>query len=802
MVWSGCGGPGGDPPKAFTTGPAIASITPNSGASTGGTNITITGTGFSSGARVFLGAMEATGVTVLSGGQITAVTPAQASGSVTVEVRNRGTGGSAFLSNGFTYTAGIAISSISPNSGSINGGASVTITGAGFLSGATVSFGGTPAPSVTFVGSTQLTATTPAHAAGPVTVLVTNPTSQSTQMVNGFTFTGPPVISSVSPNTGPSGGGTTVTIAGSNFASGSTVSFGGTAATSVIFNSSTQLTAVTPAHVAGAVNVVVAVPGQPNATLTNGFTYLATPTITSISPNSGTAAGGTSTTITGTNFQSGATVSFGGTAAASVTFNSSTQLTAVTPARAAGAVNVVVTNPGGQSATLTNGFTFLTALTITSISPAAGPPSGGTTTTISGAGFLSGATVSFGGTAATSVTFNSSAQLTAVAPAHIAGTVNVVVTNSGGQSTTLSGGFSYTVNLSISTISPSSGPSAGGTAVTITGTGFKAGAAVQFGTVQAPSVTVVNSTQITTTTPAQAPATVDVTVFNEFDEFEATVTNGFTYVGSPTVTSVTPTSGPTSGGTTVSIAGTNFQAGATVSFGGTAAPSVTFISATLLSAITPARPAGTVTVQVTNPGGFSGSKANAYTFVAAPAVSSVSPNLGGSAGGTPVTVTGTGLTPSTAVLFGGVDSGAPTFVSSTQLSVVTPAHNVGLVDVTIVNPDNQSGTLSGAFTYQLSKTIATEPFISGVSPASGPPGGGTQVSITGNDFQTGASVTFGSLPAFSVSVISGGQISAFTPAQSAGMVDVNVTNTDANSALLTNGYFYEGVSITTAVPGV
>jgi len=88
-----------------------------------------------------------------------------------------------------------------------------------------------------------------------------------------------------------------------------------------------------------------------------GTTPLA-PTISTVSPLSGTTAGGTVTTITGANFQSGATVTFGGTAAASVTFNSSSQLTVTAPAHATGTVSVVVTNPGGQSATKSSAYFY------------------------------------------------------------------------------------------------------------------------------------------------------------------------------------------------------------------------------------------------------------------------------------------------------------------------------------------------------------------------------------------------------------------------------------------------------------
>jgi hypothetical protein len=108
-------------------------------------------------------------------------------------------------------------------------------------------------------------------------------------------------------------------------------------------------------------------------TIANGKVYLATfsnqllvygllpppvLSVISISPTSGRAAGGTSVKIAGTGFQSGATVTFGGNAATNVTIVSSNSITATTPPHATGTVNVTVTNPNGQSATLVSGYTY------------------------------------------------------------------------------------------------------------------------------------------------------------------------------------------------------------------------------------------------------------------------------------------------------------------------------------------------------------------------------------------------------------------------------------------------------------
>ena len=253
----------------------------------------------------------------------------------------------------------------------------------------------------------------------------------------------PPTITSVSPNVGPVAGGTTVTITGTNFQAGVTVTFGGVAAT-VNSSTATSISVTTPAgSVAGPVSVVVSNPTGQSATLANGFTYQGpAPTVSSLTPTSGTSSGGTSVTISGTNFVSGAKVTFGGTAA-TVTATAATSITVTTPAHAAGVVSVVVINPDGQSATLTNAYTYIAPpVSITSVSPTSGSRFGGTTVTINGSGFASGATVTFGGTRASVRSLNSTTIIVRT-PSHASGTVSVVVTNTNGSSATLTNGYTF-----------------------------------------------------------------------------------------------------------------------------------------------------------------------------------------------------------------------------------------------------------------------------------------------------------------------------------------------------------------------
>jgi plastocyanin len=256
-----------------------------------------------------------------------------------------------------------------------------------------------------------------------------------------------PTISSLAPNNGPPAGGTAVTISGSNFGSGATVKFGTNAATNVNVVSSTSITATTPAHNEGAVDVTVTNSDGQIAIATQGFTYVGLK-ITSVSPNSGSTSGGTNVTIAGSAFQSGATVKFGARSATNVNVVDSSTIIATSPLGPANEqlqVDVVVTNPDGTSATLHPGFTYsVPPLQITSISPNTLLPGGGTVVTITGAGFTTAlnSSVTFGGVPATNVTILDPVTLQATAPAHALGTVDVAVTM-GGLNAVKTGGATY-----------------------------------------------------------------------------------------------------------------------------------------------------------------------------------------------------------------------------------------------------------------------------------------------------------------------------------------------------------------------
>ena len=255
------------------------------------------------------------------------------------------------------------VSSIAPPSGVA--GTPVTVTGQHFGGNIQVFFGATQVPVQSVAADLRsLTVLAPSGAAGTtVDVTVRNPQGTSNiTPVDRFTYlvTPPPTVTALAPNAGPTGGGTSVTVTGTGFVNGSTtVKFGANSGTNVVVSTPTSLTVTSPAGAAGQVDVTVTTAfGTSAATAADRFTYGAAPTVTSLSPNSGSANGGDVVTITGTGFSNPVLVFFGSALATNVTVNSATRITATSPA-GTGSVDVTVTTGFGSSATNPNDvFTY------------------------------------------------------------------------------------------------------------------------------------------------------------------------------------------------------------------------------------------------------------------------------------------------------------------------------------------------------------------------------------------------------------------------------------------------------------
>ncbi|MEU7429161.1 IPT/TIG domain-containing protein [Streptomyces sp. NPDC040750] len=291
--------------------------------------------------------------------------------------------------------------------------------------------------------------------------------------------------------------------------------------------------------------------------------------------------------------------------------------------------------------------------------------------------------------------------LVVIAPPHAPGTVQVTVTTPVGTSNPIP--YTYVAPPPApSGISPSSGPTTGGTPFTITGTNLSGVTGVLFNGVPATGVTA-TATSVTGTTPAGAAGNATVTLIS--GSGATTVPGGFTYTAPPlppTAAAILPAVGPSTGGTPFVITGTRLTGVTSVIFGGTPA-TVLFIdpTGTLLLGLTPAGPGagGTVSVTVTGPGG-STTVPGGFTYFPAlptPSPTGIVPATGPVAGGTGFTVTGSNLGATVAVLFDGVAATGVT-AGATTVTGTTPPHPIGSATVTLVTPFGLV-TVPGTFLY-------------------------------------------------------------------------------------------------------
>ena len=620
-----------------------------------------------------------------------------------------------------------------------------------------------------------------------------------------------PTVTAISPTSGPVAGGTSITVTGTGFQSGATVSLGGAVATSVALVNSGTITATTSTHGAGTVNVVVSNSDGQSGTLVNGYTYRAPPAVTGITPNTGPTSGGTSITISGSGFSSGASVSLGGTLATSVVVVNSASITATTAPRSAGVVDVVVTNSDGQSGTLVQGFSYANP-------QASVPPFDHVFIVVQ-------ENQSFANVAGGMPYLNKLASRYGLAVNYFANThpsignyfwltTGQVVTNDSNFSGIVTvdnivrqlnlagkGWRSYAENL------PSIGYTGGDQypyvkrhnpfayLSDVLNNQAQANNLVPFSQFsvdlangQLPNYSFIIPNQYNNShdcppnlpncTNADKLTTADQWLKDNIDPLIASPAfrqNGLLIIAFDESNDTDTQNG---GGhvMTVVISPKAKQA---------------FQSSTFYQHQSLLRLAGEGLAVGTYPGAASTAPNMAEFFTTtpntAPIISGVSPAAGPAAGGTTVTISGTGFASGATVSFGNTAATNVNVVGSTTITAVTPAHTSGLVNVVVTNPDGQSGASANAYTYA---TATQAPTVSGVTPSSGTTAGGTQVSISGTGFASGATVTFGGTLATNLIVNNSTTITATTPAHAAGGVDVIVTNSDGQSGSKVNAYTY------------
>lgn len=433
-----CGTATDDDAYEYFDVPVVTDLDPTEGPETGGTEVTIVGTDFEGTTGVTFDGVPATSFEVVSDTEITAVSPAHAPGVVGVTVLHPGGDVDA---GDFEYLDVPSISGITPDQGPEDGGTVVVITGEGFTGADDVTFDGIPATSFTVDNDGQITATTPAHVPATVPVVVVHDNGDSPPFA--FTYIPGTEVTGVTPPGGPFEGGNTVVITGACFTGATGVFFGGTAATSFVVDSDTQITAVVPAGT-GVVDVTVeGADACGTDTLPDAYEYTDDPVIGTIAPASGPETGGTVVTITGSNLGGVTRVTFDGADGTGLVVVSDSELRVTTPAGAPGGADVLLFSPDGVSDP--GDFTYTPVTVVSDVTPDSGPNGGGSVVTITGRCFTGATAVLFGGTASPSFTVVSDTEIRATTPMRStlgAVTVSVVGAGTCGAGA-LASGFSY-----------------------------------------------------------------------------------------------------------------------------------------------------------------------------------------------------------------------------------------------------------------------------------------------------------------------------------------------------------------------
>jgi hypothetical protein len=278
------------------------------------------------------------------------------------------------------------------------------------------------------VSNAQITATAPAGTGSvPVTVTTSAGTSNSVT----YTYVNAPVITGLTPNQGPTSGGNTVTISGTNLSGATSVQFGTHTAT-ITANTASQITVTAPAGAAQSVNVTVTTGVGTSNPLP--YFYLTAPAITGLNVTMGPSGGGNTVTVFGSGLALTSAVHFGAAVATNTTVVSDSQITVTAPA-GTGTVLVTATTPGGTSTIgLGNAYyVYVAPPVITSLGPAQGSVSGGDDVLIRGSNLTYTDAVFFGIVPA-SFAAVSDTMVVATSPAGAVGPVTVTVHSPGGTS--------------------------------------------------------------------------------------------------------------------------------------------------------------------------------------------------------------------------------------------------------------------------------------------------------------------------------------------------------------------------------
>ncbi|MHB9008239.1 MAG: IPT/TIG domain-containing protein [Limisphaerales bacterium] len=518
-----------------------------------------------------------------------------------------------------------------------------------------------------------------------------------------------------------------------------------------------------------------------------------------VRPRGGPVDGGTDVRLAGSGFDADAEIRFADRLVppGQTRFLSSGDLLAVAPPGGPGAVTVSVRNPRtGETAVAPAAYEYGTPLllppTISGAEPTLGPLAGGNLLEIRGANFVEGTRARIGGHPALSTRRDSPLLLTVQLPAGEIGSADLEVTNPDGATGILVDGYNYGERPpEVWTVVPRFGPVAGGTKLTIVGTGFETGAAVNLGDQPAEGVQFGSAQVLTATAPPVAlPGPVDLTVRNP-SGVRRVVPGAYRYGQpdphwpAPTLLAVTPQSSPTAGGVAVQILGTGFEPDAAVFFDQTPTRGRRF-GPYLIETISPPHASGIIAVRVVNPDGKTAELPadqgwNSFTYDSNdPWISLVNPMSSATTGGEEITLFGSNFRPGAQVEFGGVPA-VSIEIGEAVIFAQTPPHAPGPVSIKVTNPGGLSCLYEGDLIFgrfEYAGSMPGAPAVDRIVPAEGSVLGGIEVRLEGANLYAGARVFFAGTEAIVTGRHLPDRVTIRLPAGTLGLVDLEVRNAD------------------------
>ncbi len=425
-----------------------------------------------------------------------------------------------------------------------------------------------------------------------------------------------------------------------------------------------------------------------------------TPTLASLTPATGPAAGGTAFEARGSQLAADCTLSFGGVPATVLALSATGALTGITPAHAAGTVDVAL-RCGTSTFTLTNAFTYVaSASSIVSITPAFGSTAGGTHVRAAVTNARSGCWMFFGNAAAPYVWINGTSEVTAIAPLHAAAEAVDISLRCGNENATLPRAFSYSSamepSMSVLSVDPLSGSP--GQSVTISGARFRPTDRIAFDSAPATLLRTKPDAQLVRI-PELPPGKSAITLT---DAEGRVVTTGpiFTVneTAPPYIGSVTPQTTPANG--EVAIDGRGLRPGYSFVVGGFAARVVSLAYERAVLRLTGGIAPGSYSIDVRDASGRLAATGPSLTIVSRGVVlRTITPGCATTDGNAIVMIEGSGFAAGAKASFDGV-AAITEFVSESQLRVTTPAGAAGFARVVVTNPNGDSGAISDGFRYR------------------------------------------------------------------------------------------------------